>query len=51
MYDRLSKGTKELPPLNTGDFVMIQNQLGKKTSDRTNEVLSYSQILDKGSIR
>ena len=25
MHDRLSQGTKELPPLNTGDFVMIQN--------------------------
>ena len=30
MHDTLSQGTKKLPPLATGDHVMIQNQLGNK---------------------
>ena len=30
MHERLSQGTKELPPLKAGDYVMIQNQLGNK---------------------
>ena len=30
MHDRLQKGTKELPPREIGDNVMLQNQLGNK---------------------
>ena len=30
MHDKLEQGTKELPPLEIGDHVMIQNQLGNK---------------------
>ena len=30
LHDRLKQGTKELPPLQIGDHVMIQNQLGNK---------------------
>ena len=30
MHERLSQGTKELPPLKAGDHVMVQNQLGNK---------------------
>ena len=30
MHERLKQGTKELPPLKAGDYVMIQNQLGNK---------------------
>ena len=30
MHEKLSQGTKELPPLQAGDYVMIQNQLGNK---------------------
>ena len=28
LHERLSKQTKELPPLQEGDYVLIQNQLG-----------------------
>ena len=30
MHDKLQQGTKELPPLEIGDHVMLQNQLGNK---------------------
>ena len=30
MQEKLSQGTKEFPPLQAGDYVMIQNQLGNK---------------------
>ena len=30
MHDKLEHGTKELPPLEIGDHVLIQNQLGNK---------------------
>ena len=30
LHDKLKQGTKELPPLEIGDHVMLQNQLGSK---------------------
>merc|ERR1712086_1103847 len=30
LHDKLKQGTKELPPLKIGDYVMLQNQLGNK---------------------
>ena len=30
LHDKLKQGTKELPPLEIGDHVMLQNQLGNK---------------------
>ena len=30
LHDKLMMGTKELPPLEIGDYVMVQNQLGNK---------------------
>ena len=30
LHDKLKQGTQELPPLEIGDHVMLQNQLGNK---------------------
>jgi hypothetical protein len=30
LHDKMKQGTKELPPLEFGDHVMLQNQLGNK---------------------